>query len=76
MNNKFENEIEEEKLLKKRLLDRISVSLYITKALYLFLYKFSLKLSRRNISVLLFQKIKSIRVRVTRTFVLNFKPYL
>ena len=27
MNNKFENEIEEEKLLKKRLLDRISVSL-------------------------------------------------
>ena len=40
MNNKFENEIEEEKLLKKRLLDRISVSLYITKALYLFSYKF------------------------------------
>ena len=45
MNNKFENEIEEEKLLKKRLLDSNSVSLYITKALYLFSYKFSLELS-------------------------------
>ena len=49
MNNKFENENEEEKLFKKSLLDRTleqvldrtSVSLYISKASYSFTYKFS-----------------------------------
>ena len=55
MNNKFENENEEEKLFKKRVLaliehfirtlDRISVYLYISKPLYTFLYKFSYHLS-------------------------------
>ena len=85
MNNKFENENEEEKLFKKSLLDRIrtvdriSVSLYISKALYSFACKFSfhyLKLGWRNIYVLLFQKIKSIGVWKIRTFVSNFKTYL
>ena len=46
MNNKIENEIEEEKLLKSASLTAsLFLYIYISKALYLFSYKFSLKLS-------------------------------
>ena len=55
----------------KKLLDRIFTSLYICIRFRPFSYKFSyhyLKPGWRNISVLLFQKIKSmIRVRIIRT---------
>jgi len=67
MNNKFENENEEEKLFKKRLLDRtphkntgpdLCLSTYIKTLVYIFIYVFlSLKQGSKNISVLLFQKI-------------------
>ena len=57
-------------------LDQISLSLYVSKALYSFSYKNYLKLSWRNFSNLAFQKIKSIRVRIICTFISNFKTYL
>ena len=59
--------------LQKKLLDRIFLSLYICVRFRPFSYKFSyhcLKLGWRNISVLLFQKVKSrILVRIIPTFV-------
>ena len=87
MINKFENENEKEKLFKQkrasliehfmRTLDRISVSLYISKALYdcirfhIKTYQY-LKLSWINISVLPFQNIKSIRIHIIYAHLFKF----
>ena len=54
----------------------LSFSLCIKSLVFIFIFKNYLKLSWRNFSVLAFQKIKSIQVRIIRTFISNFKTYL